>query len=110
MGRIKKLRVAILPALIEGNCTAPERADRWRHLEDCTFAQALESYPRGYIDGEPTTERLLETVERFEENTTDTSRVHRPMRAAWTLATPCPLRPSGRVVRPTRSPFSSKSD
>jgi 1-acyl-sn-glycerol-3-phosphate acyltransferase len=79
VARIKKLRVAILPALIEGKCTAEEQAARWRHLDDCTFAQALESYPRGYIDGEPTTERLLETVERFEENTADTCRVHRPM-------------------------------
>ena len=79
VARIKKLRVAILPALIEGKCTAEEQAARWRHLDDCTFAQALESYPRGYIDGEPTTERLLETLERFEEDTTGTSRVHRPM-------------------------------
>lgn len=77
--RIKKLRAAILPALIEGKVTAEEQATRWRHLDDCTFAQALEFYPRGYIDAEPSTERLLESVERFEENTTDTSRVHRPM-------------------------------
>lgn len=79
VARIKKLRVAILPALIEGKCTPPEQATLWRHLDDCTFAQALESYPRGYLDGEPTTERLLETVERFEEDTTDRCGVHRPM-------------------------------
>jgi 1-acyl-sn-glycerol-3-phosphate acyltransferase len=80
VARIKKLRVAILPALTEGNCTAEEQATRWRHLDDCSFAMALEGYPRGYIDGEPTTERLLETVERFEEDTTDAARIHRPLR------------------------------
>lgn len=79
VSRIKKLRTAILPALTEGNCTAEEQAVRWRHLDDCSFAQALESYPRGYIDGEPTVERLLETIERFEEDTTDASRTHRPL-------------------------------
>jgi 1-acyl-sn-glycerol-3-phosphate acyltransferase len=80
VARIKKLRAAILPALTEGSCTAEEQVARWRHLDDCSFAQALESYPRGYIDGEPTAERLLETVERFEEDTTDVARIHRPLR------------------------------
>jgi 1-acyl-sn-glycerol-3-phosphate acyltransferase len=100
VARIKKLRVAILPALIEGKCTALEQAARWRHLDDCTFAQALESYPRGYIDGEPTTERLLETLERFEENTTDTSRVHRPMHCRMDIGEALPVtteRPRGEA-------------
>jgi 1-acyl-sn-glycerol-3-phosphate acyltransferase len=100
VARIKKLRVAILPALIEGKCTALEQAARWRHLDDCTFAQALESYPRGYIDGEPTTERLLETLERFEEDTTDTSRVHRPMHCRVDIGEALPVtteRPRGEA-------------
>jgi 1-acyl-sn-glycerol-3-phosphate acyltransferase len=100
VARIKKLRVAILPALIEGKCTTEEQAIRWRHLDDCTFAQALESYPRGYIDGEPTTERLLETLERFEEDTTDTSRVHRPMHCRMDIGEALPVtteRPRGEA-------------
>ncbi len=80
VARIKKLRAVILPPLTEGSCTAAEQVTRWRHLDDCSFAQVLESYPRGYIDGEPTAERLLETAERFEEDTTDVARIHRPMR------------------------------
>jgi 1-acyl-sn-glycerol-3-phosphate acyltransferase len=79
VARIKKLRAVILPPLTEGTCTLDENITRWRHLFDCTFAQVLDSYPRGYIDGEPTTERLLETVERFEEDTTDAARIHRPL-------------------------------
>lgn len=100
VARIKKLRVAILPALIEGKCTPLEQATLWRHLEDCTFAQALESYPRGYIDGEPTTERLLETVERFEEDTTDRCRVHRPMHCRMDIGEALPVstdRPRGEA-------------
>ena len=71
------MRVAILPALI--GKWKMYRSGTSRPLatfDDCTFAQALESYPRGYIDGEPTAERILETLERFEEDTTDTSRIH----------------------------------
>jgi 1-acyl-sn-glycerol-3-phosphate acyltransferase len=79
VARVKKLRAVILPPLTEGTCTPEERATRWRQLDECTFAQALDCYPGGYIDDEPTVERLLETVERFEENTTDVARIHRPM-------------------------------
>jgi 1-acyl-sn-glycerol-3-phosphate acyltransferase len=77
--RIKKLRAVILPTLTSGEGTAEDCALRWRHLDDCSFAQALDLYPRGYIDGEPTVERLLETVERYEENATDDARIHRPL-------------------------------
>jgi 1-acyl-sn-glycerol-3-phosphate acyltransferase len=79
IARIKKLRVAILPALTRGEGSPEEQRARWRHLDDCSFAQMLSSYPGGYIDGEPTVERLLETVERFEEDTHDEAHIHRPM-------------------------------
>ena len=54
----------------------------------------------GYIDGEPTTERLLETLERFEEDTTDTSRVHRPMNCRMDIGEALPVtteRPRGEA-------------
>src|SRR5262249_62166649 len=66
-------------ALVEGRLTEAERR-RWRHLADCYFAQQLACYPVGYLDGTPTVERILETVERYEEDLTDVARVHRPMR------------------------------
>jgi hypothetical protein len=78
--RIKKLRAAILPPLTNGALTKEERDLRWRHLTDCSFAQAVDCYPRGYIDGETTVERLLETVERYEEDSIDEARIHRPLR------------------------------
>ncbi|MFP6766902.1 MAG: hypothetical protein VB859_01950, partial [Planctomycetaceae bacterium] len=53
-----------------------ERQRRWRQLADCYLAQQLSLYPRGYIGPESSVDRLLETVERFEEDLTDVARVH----------------------------------
>jgi len=41
----------------------------------------LAFYPAGYFRPEPTAERILETVERFEEDMTDAVRKVSPMRA-----------------------------
>src|SRR5262249_41075847 len=49
VARVKKLRAAILPPLSSGTCAADERVRRWRHLDECSFAQALDCYPAGYI-------------------------------------------------------------
>lgn len=100
VARIKKLRAAILPPLTHGEGTAEEQATRWRHLDDCSFAQMLELYPRGYIDDEPTTERLLETVERFEEDMTDQARIHRPLHCRIDVGEALPVtldRPHGEA-------------
>jgi hypothetical protein len=45
------------------------------------LAQQLSNYPPDYFLPEPTVEKLLETVERFEEDLTDSVRVHRPIHA-----------------------------
>jgi len=58
-----------------------ERNRRWRQLADIYLAQQLSCYPPDYFKPEPTPEKMLETVERFEEDLTDTARVHRPMHA-----------------------------
>jgi hypothetical protein len=84
--RVKRLRGAIVPALAGyplaggGELSEADRDRRWRQLADCYFAQQLACYPVGYLDGRPTVGRILETVERYEEDLTDTTRVHRPLR------------------------------
>jgi 1-acyl-sn-glycerol-3-phosphate acyltransferase len=78
--RVKRLRAAIVPALVTEELSAADRARRWRHLADCYFGQALACYPVGYLDDRPTVGRILETVERFEEDLTDKTTVHRPLR------------------------------
>ena len=78
VARVKQLRMAILPDLVGGEIDEAERARRWRQLEDLYLAQQLFCYPPGYLGSNPTPDRLLETVERFEEDLTDRVRVHRP--------------------------------
>jgi hypothetical protein len=77
--RVKKLRLAIVPDLITGELSEDERKRRWRHLADLYLAQQVSNYPPDYIRTNPTTNRLLETVERFEEDLTDKAHVHRPI-------------------------------
>jgi len=84
MARLKRLRTAILPDLITSDLTETERAARWRQLADLYLVQQLHCYPGDYIE-QPTAERILETVERYEEDLTDVARAHPPLRAIITV-------------------------
>lgn len=79
--RVKRLRSAILPELVEGDLDESEKARRWQQLSVCYLAQQLAWYPPDYVRSNPTPERILETVERFEDDLTDQTKVHRPLRA-----------------------------
>ena len=81
VARVKKLRTAILPDMINGDIADEERERRWRQLADLYLAQQLSCYPAGYVGPDVPRERLLETVERFEEDLTDVVRVHGPIKA-----------------------------
>jgi len=81
MTRIKRLRAAILPDMIHGEVAEEESARRWRQLADLYLAQQLHCYSGDYLAGAPTPERLLETVERYEEDLTDIARPHPPLHA-----------------------------
>lgn len=81
VGRVKLLRMAIVPEMANGTLDEAELQRRWRHLADMYLAQQLSCYPPDYLSDVPTPERLLETVERFEEDMTDSVRVHAPLRA-----------------------------
>ena len=76
VGRVKRLRTAILPDMVNGGIDSSERDRRWRQLEDVYLAQQLCFYPRDYLSRDAPPERLLETVEKFEEDLTDRNRVH----------------------------------
>ena len=85
MERVKRLRSAIVPDLVASGLSEAERARRWRQLADIYLAQQLDCYPPDYIRETPTPERLLETVERFEEDLTDVARTHGPLRVVIQL-------------------------
>ena len=80
MARVKRLRSAILPDIVKGHLTDEDRAARWRHIADLYLVQQLYCYPGNYIENH-TPERILETVERYEEDLTDFVRPHFPLRS-----------------------------
>jgi len=83
--RVRKLRTAVLPDMLKDDLPEAERARRWAQLADMYLAQQLACYPPEYLAAAPTPERLLETVERFEEDLTDECRAHPPLRVHLTV-------------------------
>jgi 1-acyl-sn-glycerol-3-phosphate acyltransferase len=81
MTRIKRLRTAILPEMVHGELGEEESARRWRQLADLYLAQQLHCYSGDYLADTPAPERLLEMVERYEEDLTDSARPHPPIHA-----------------------------
>jgi hypothetical protein len=81
IARVKLLRTAIVPEMVSGALDETEMQRRWRHLADMYLAQQLSCYPPDYLAADPTPERYLETIERFEEDLTDKAKLHPPMHA-----------------------------
>lgn len=83
--RAKRLRFEILPDMINGELGESERERRWKHLADVYLAMQLHHYPPDYVKSNPTPGRIIETVERFEEDVTDKIRRHGPITAKVTV-------------------------
>jgi 1-acyl-sn-glycerol-3-phosphate acyltransferase len=83
--RVKRLRSAILPDMTKGELDESERERRWKQLADLYLAQQLFNFPPDYVKSNPSTERLLETIERFEDSLTDQVRVHGPIHVTVTV-------------------------
>ncbi len=81
VARVKLLRIALLPDLVAGSLSEVEQEKRWELLSRLYLAQQLAFYPDGYFTPLATPERILETVERFEEDLTDKVRLISPIRA-----------------------------
>ena len=73
--RVKALRMKIMPEMVRGEVDQQERQRRWQQLADLYLAQQISNYPPDYLE-HPSVDRLLETVERFEEDLTDKVRPH----------------------------------
>lgn len=78
--RVKALRMKILPEMVAGSIAADERERRWKQLANIYLAQQLACYPPDYLTL-PTVTRILEMVERFEEDLTDKCRIHGKLHA-----------------------------
>ena len=94
VSRVKRLRLAIVPDMAAGELSESERARRWKHLEDAYLVIQLWNYPPDYVADNPTPERIMETIERFEEDLTDRCRVHGEISATMTVGTAIEVNPS----------------
>ncbi len=86
VSRVKKLRSVILPEVIKGELGNSEQERRWRQLKMLYVAQQMSFYPADYVTADSPPEHILETVERFEEDLTDTARIYSPMTAVIEVA------------------------
>jgi hypothetical protein len=74
--RVKALRMKILPEMVQQRISGDERQRRWKQLADIYLAQQVSCYPPDYLVERPSVDRLLETIERYEEDLTDQVRLH----------------------------------
>jgi 1-acyl-sn-glycerol-3-phosphate acyltransferase len=90
--RVKRLRTAILPDMMAGRVTPEERQRRWRDLAAAYYAQNISHYPRDYILREKNLpERVVETVERLQEDFTDRMSIHEPFHAVIQVGEAIPV-------------------
>lgn len=93
VARVKAIRSAILPGIINRTISAEERQRRWKQLAACYYVQQMSHYPRNYVRNSERNipEHILETVERFEEDFTDRVRVHGPLHAVVQVGKAIPV-------------------
>jgi 1-acyl-sn-glycerol-3-phosphate acyltransferase len=92
ISRVKRLRAAIMADMMAGKVTGDERQRRWRDLAASYYIQQLSHYPRDYILRERNLpERVVETVERLEEDFLDVGHVHGPMHAVTDVGEAIPV-------------------
>ncbi|HEY2414692.1 MAG TPA: 1-acyl-sn-glycerol-3-phosphate acyltransferase [Pirellulaceae bacterium] len=90
--RVRNLRARMLPDMVGGRVDATERARRWQQLADIYLAQQLATYPPGYLV-HPTVDRVLEIVEKFEEDITDKARLHGQLKVVLDVGEPIVVTP-----------------
>ena len=86
--RVKALRMRILPDMVNQRIDSAERQRRWRHLADVYLAQQVSCYPADYLVQLPSVDRVLETIERFEEDLFFKVRVHGKLKAVIDVLEP----------------------
>ena len=79
--RVKNVRVKIFPDMTTNTLSVTERKRRWEQLERTYLAQQIDCYPEHYVTEYPTVDRIMETVEKFEEDFLGTYPLHGDLRA-----------------------------
>lgn len=92
MHRVRVLRSRILPDMALGRVSVAEHERRWQQLEDLYLVQQLVTYVPDYVAC-PSVDRLLEMVEKFEEDLTDKVRYHPPLHCVLDMGEPIEVAP-----------------
>lgn len=79
--RVKNLRTKIVPDMIGDKLPAAEKDRRWRQLAAIYLSQQLSCYLPDYLAERPSVDRILESVERLQEDMTDVVSPHPPRKA-----------------------------
>ena len=106
VARVKRLRTALLPDLISGDLDRAQQDRLWRLLDDSELAQQLNHYPPDYVTEGCAKGRIIETVERFEEDLTGKVTVHGPVEANVTVGDAIEVSTS-RLARGQADPLMS---
>ncbi|MFO1062963.1 MAG: 1-acyl-sn-glycerol-3-phosphate acyltransferase [Pirellulales bacterium] len=105
--RLKALRSKIVPQLTSESLSNQERNLLRNELADIYLAQQISSYPPGYLDRPTTVTRILETVERLEEDITGSTRVHGNLHAVIQVGDAIEV-PTGRTPRDEEDPIMTE--
>lgn len=93
VSRIKNVRMKIFPDIARGAVDEVERERRFRQLADSYLAQQIAFYPEGYFNECVTLERIVETIERFEEDLTDEAPTLGPLKVVIDVLDPIEVDP-----------------
>jgi hypothetical protein len=109
ISRVKDLRTTILEDMAKGTVDKAERHRRWQQLTDLYYAQCLSLYPDGYLGngqcGKPTSDRLFETVDRIEEDMTDSTTIRQDAHVDINVGEAITVDPAGRRNRGGADPL-----
>ncbi|GIW99559.1 MAG: 1-acyl-sn-glycerol-3-phosphate acyltransferase [Pirellulaceae bacterium] len=85
VSRIKQLRTRIVP--LWQRATGEPRRQLWNEIRATYVAQIIDGFDRDYL-ADPTDTRILESIERFQEDLNDEARRHRPLHCIIQIDTP----------------------
>lgn len=91
IARVKEIRTAILPRLLDPAMSEGDKTAFRRQLEDAYVAQQLHLQAVDYLRPDSPPEHLLETVERIEEDLTDRTTNYGRLRVLLDIGEPIPV-------------------
>lgn len=103
--RVRTVRSKLMPILLDPGTVEEQRRQVRRAVADVDLAQQLSSYPSGYLDPATVTDtRVLETIERLQEDSLGRSRWPGPLHAVMEVGEAIEV-PAERTARGGSDPL-----